>query len=429
MILESKQEYCATPLRKFRIGQDAPLESSLDMMTVQGSRTRTKSLLIAAIVLAVIVVGIFAFRYFLSPAAKRDRDGTQTVKTVLAEKKTIPVTIRTNGYVTAIKTVDVRPQIQNVVRAIHVKEGQNVVAGQLLFTLDPRNEVANVDKAQAQLARDKADLADAEATLKRNQDLLAKKFISQAVVDTSKAKVDALRGTARANMANLEGSRVTLGYNRITASIAGRIGAINVHPGSLVQPGGAAMLTIAQIDPIHVSFTIPEAELAHIVASYPKGNAPVSIQLQGKEEWDGKLVFIDNTTDQQSGTIRMKAEFENRERSLWPGSYVNVRLISRTLADTTVVPVQAVVIGPKEQFVYIVQKDSTVQAQKVSILTTEGGIAAVSGLAPGMQVVVEGAHNLRPGSKVREAGAGADATTSARPSASSSAQTADKAKP
>lgn len=311
--------------------------------------------------------------------------------------------VRANGYITAIKTVEVRPQIQNVVRAIHVKEGQDVIAGQLLFTLDARGDAANLDKAQAQLVRDRADLADAEATLKRNQELLAKKFISQAVVDSSKAKVDALRGTTRADKAGIDSSNVTLGYNRITASIAGRIGAINVHPGSLVQPSGSAMLTIAQIDPIHVSFTVPELELAHITTSQANGSVPVFIQQADKPEQQGTLIFIDNATDAQSGTIKMKALFANKDRALWPGAFVGVRLVSRILPQATVVPTPAVVTGPKEQIVYIVQDDNTVQAQAVTLLATENGMAAVSGLKPGTRVVVEGAQNLRPGVKVREA--------------------------
>ena len=365
-------------------------------------QTRKKPMMIAA-ALVMAIIAVFAIRAILSPSDKRPRNAVQTVRTALAEQKDMPVMVRANGYVTAIKTVEVRPQIQNVVRAIHVKEGQDVVAGQLLFTLDARGDAANLDKAQAQLVRDKADLADAEATLKRNQELLAKKFISQAVVDSSRAKVDALRGTARADKAGIDSSNVSLGYNRISASIAGRIGAISVHPGSLVQPSGTAMLTIAQIDPVHVSFTVPEAELGHITASQAKGSVPVFIQPGSQSETQGALVFIDNATDAQSGTIKMKAQFDNKSRALWPGSFVNVRLVSRMLPQATVIPTPAIVTGPKEQIVYVVQEDSTVQAQAVTLLTTENGMAAVSGLKPGVRVVVEGAQNLRPGVKVREA--------------------------
>ena len=366
-------------------------------------RTRKNRVVIAIGVLAILIVAFVAIRAVFFSSDKRQRNPALTVKTALSEQKSVPVNIRANGYVTAIKTVDVRAQIQNVIRAVHVKEGQDVTAGQLLFTLDARNELAGVDKAQAQLVRDRADLIDAEATLKRNLELFSKKFISQAVVDTSKAKVDALRGTARADQAGIQSSKVALDYNRITASMAGRIGAINVHPGSLVQPSGAALVTIVQLDPITVSFTVPEAELANITASWPKGNAPVFLKLSGNEELQGTLVFIDNVTDPQTGTIKMKAQFPNKDRSLWPGSFTNVRLLSRTLPDAVVVPTPAVVTGPKEQIVYVVQEDDTVQAQVVTLLATEGGMAAVSGLKPGARVVIEGAQNLRPGVKVREA--------------------------
>ena len=366
-------------------------------------RVSKKQLLITIAVVVAVIVGIVLIRTILSPSEKKQRNPVQTVKTALSEQKTVPVNLKANGYVTSIKTVEVRPQLQNIVRAVHVKEGQDVVAGQLLFTLDARIDAAGVDKAQAQLSRDKADLADAEATLKRNEELFAKKFISQAVVDTAKAKVDSLRGTTRADQATVQSSHVTLGYNRITASMSGRIGAINVHPGSLVQPTGTAMVTIAQLDPITVSFTVPESELANITASYPKGGAPVFIQLQSNEELQGTLIFIDNASDQQSGTIKMKAQFDNKDRRLWPGSFVNVRLISRTLSKVTVVPAQAVIIGPKDQFVYVVQEDGSVQPQKVALLANEGGIAAVSELAAGVRVVSEGAQNLRPGAKIKEA--------------------------
>jgi RND family efflux transporter MFP subunit len=163
-----------------------------------------------------------------------------------------------------------QPQVVKIVLAVHVQEGQQVRAGQLLFTLDERNDMSGVEKTNAQLARDRADLADAEVTLKRNQELLAKNFVSQSVVDSARNKVDALRGTLRADEAAAKSSKITLGYNRISASIEGRIGAISVHPGSLAQPTGVPMLTISQLDPIAVSFTVPERELAHITATYPR---------------------------------------------------------------------------------------------------------------------------------------------------------------
>jgi RND family efflux transporter MFP subunit len=336
--------------------------------------------------------------------AAKGRNPVQVVRTAVAEKKSIPVTVLANGYVSALNSVDVRPQVQNVVREIHVREGQDVRAGQLLFTLDERADVSNLDKAKAQVARDRADLADAELALKRNQELLSKGFVSQSVVDSARNKVDSLRGALEADLANVKAGAVALGYNRITAGISGRLGVINAHVGTLAQPT-APLVTIAQIDPIAVTFSVPEKELAPVAASFQKGNAPVVAELPGGKEVEGKLIFIDNAVDQQTGTIRMKAQFANPDRALWPGAFVNIHLVSRTLPNAIVVPAQAIVTGPTDQFIYVVQPDSTVKMQKVAVDTVADGIAAVSGIAPGARVVVEGTQNLKPGGKVKEADA------------------------
>lgn len=344
---------------------------------------------------------------------KKARSQVQVIKSGIAEQKAVPVIISTNGYVAAINIVDVRPQVQNVVRTVHVREGQDVRAGQLLFTLDQRGDAANLEKAQAQVARDRADLAEAEASLKRNQELLAKNFVSQAVVDTARAKADSLRGALKADQAAAQASNVSLGFNQISASIAGRLGAISVHPGSLAQPAGAPLVTIAQIDPISVSFSVPEDQLAAIRASYPKGDAPVTVQLQDKQELQGTLYFIDNAADTQSGTIRMKATFDNGARKLWPGTYANVKMVARTLPAAVVIPAQAIVTGPADKFVYVVQPDEAVKMQKIDVIHIDEGLAAISGIKVGARVVIEGAQNLRPGVKVKEvqaekSGAGKD---------------------
>jgi multidrug efflux system membrane fusion protein len=364
---------------------------------------KLKHFLIAAAVVAIGLGGYFSLRGKSEASAGQPRNPVQIVKTTLAAQKSIPITLYANGYVTAIQTVDVRPQIQNVVRTIHVREGQDVRAGQLLFTLDERNDQSNVAKARAEVARARAELADAEMVLKRNQDLVEKNFVSQAVVDSARSKVDALRSTLQADLAAIESSTIALGNNRITASISGRIGAISVHPGTLAQPSGTPMVTISQLDPIAVSFSLPERELANIRASYPNGNAPVTAQLAGGQQLEGQLIFIDNAADQQSGTIRMKAQFANPDRKLWPGTFVTVRLVSRTVPNAVVVPAQAVVTGPTEKFVYVVQPDDAVRQHKVGVVAITEGQAAISGLDAGARVVVEGAQNLRPGSKVKEA--------------------------
>lgn len=361
---------------------------------------------LALIVVGVVVLvggGWFILKSRTTAADASKSSVAKVVKTVVSVKKSVPIVLSANGFVTAINTVDVRPQVQNVVRTIHVKEGQDVRAGDLLFTLDARGDASNVAKAQAEIAGSQADLADAQATLRRNEDLLAKKFVAQAVVDTARTKVNTLSAALAAGHASLQSSDVAMGYNQIRASIGGRLGIISVHPGSLAQPAGTALVTISQLDPIAVTFSVPEAELRHVMASYPHGGAPVSAALPGGGTANGKLSFIDNTSDPTSGSIKLKAEFDNPGHRLWPGTYTGVQLVSRTLEDVIVVPAQAIVTGPTDKFVYTVAPDNTVQAKKIAILAIERGQAAVTGLAAGARVVVEGAENLRAGNKVREA--------------------------
>jgi RND family efflux transporter MFP subunit len=367
-------------------------------------RSSRSSILIAALLMTA-AGGYYYFQSRPAPVAAKAAPA-QSIRSGVAQQKDVAIVVRANGYVSALQTVDVRPQTQNIVREVHVIEGQDVRAGQLLFTLDQRSDTSNVDRARATVARGRADLAEAENALRRNEELASKNFVSAAVVDTARSRVDALRSTLRADEATIRSSAIALGNNRIVATMDGRIGAISVHPGSLAQPAGAPMLTISQLDPITVSFALPERELSILLATYPKGNAPVTATLPGESKVQGELIFIDSASDPQSGTIRMKARFANAQRQMWPGTYVNVSLVSRTLPQAVVIPAQAVITGPTEKFVYLVKPDSTVAAQKVSVEHIDDGQAAVSGLKAGERIVVEGAQNLRPGVKVREAQSG-----------------------
>ena len=368
-------------------------------------RSARSSFLIAAALLLAAGGGYYYYqsRPVQAPAGPAP---AQSVQSGVAQQKDVAIVVRANGYVSALNTVDVRPQTQNIVRQVHVTEGQDVRAGQLLFTLDQRSDTSDVDRARAQVARGRADLAEAENMLRRNQELAAKNFVSAAVVDTARSKVEALRSTLQADEAATRSSAIALGNNRIVATMDGRIGAISVHAGSLAQPAGAPMLTISQLDPITVSFALPERELALLLATYPKGDAPVTAQLAGDRKVEGQLVFIDSASDPQSGTIKMKARFANAERLMWPGTFVNVSLVSRTLPQAVVIPAQAVVTGPTEKFVYLIKPDNTVAVQKVTVVHIDEGQAAVAGLKAGDRVVVEGAQNLRPGARVREAQSG-----------------------
>ena len=361
-----------------------------------------KNIKSALVILVLAGVGIVVVRDRVGTVPVRLHQPAQIVKTVLAQKKSIPVVLDANGTVTAMNIVEIRPQLQNKVRAVHVREGQDVQLGQLLFTLDGRSESLGVDKAKAQWMRDQADLADAELSLKRTQDLVSKQFLSQAALDSATNKVASLKAAVLADQAAIGSSQVTSGYNEIRAPSAGRLGAISVHPGSVMQAAGAPWVVIAQIDPIEVSFSVPERQLQDVLHNFSKGTVAVSAQLPNGQKRQGTLVFIDNAVDAQSGTVRMKARFANTDRMLWPGAFVTVQCTVTTVPDAIVVPGQAIVIGPTESFVYVVQPNETVTKQKVTLLLTVAGQAVVSGVQVGARVVVEGTQNLHPGSAVKE---------------------------
>jgi RND family efflux transporter MFP subunit len=207
-------------------------------------------------------------------------------------------------------------------------------------------------------------------------------------------------------MAAVEAARVARAYNEIRAPFSGRTGTIGVRPGSLVQPGATAapLVTISQIDPVTVSFTLPEKELPALQQAMSAGGLAVTASPSaGNEKFQGKVVFVDNAVDTTTGTILVKAEFSNPKAALWPGMYVSVEMSSRTIPNATVIPAQAVQTGPESRFVYVVGDDRKVAQRTVQLAYVEEGVAVVDGLAAGSRVVVEGAQNLRPGSSVVEA--------------------------
>jgi len=339
----------------------------------------------------------------------RKAGGPVVIVSALAQSRDVPVRLTANGVVTPIQTVDVRSQITSIVKEVHIREGQFVRAGELLFTLESGTEAANLKRAQAQVEKDQADLATAERNLERQRELFRQKFISQAALDTVQNSVDTLTGQIAIDRAAVEAARVALGYTEIRAPFAGRTGTINVRPGSLVQPGAnasttasPALLTITQVDPITVAFTLPERELSGLQQALAAGPVSAVAAPPAGGSFTGKIVFVDNAVDSTTGTIRVKAELTNASARLWPGQYVNVDLAPRTLANATVVPAQAVQTGPDNRFVYVVEAGSKVALKPVTLAYVDEGLAVVDGIAPGARVVVEGAQNLRPGSSVAE---------------------------
>ena len=337
-----------------------------------------------------------------APDARGGKGGQPpaVVNVIDPQRHDVPVVQQASGTVTPIRTVDLHPQTTATIRTVHIKEGQFVKQGDLMFSLDDRADRANLDKARAQVEHDRASLADLERQYKRSQDLFAQHFIAQSAVDTLRAQVDQAQATLKADIAATSASDVTHSYNAIRAPMSGRVGGIGVYPGSLVQPA-TSLTTITQLDPITVAFTLPESSLPALLAANKRGKVEVqAIPGADQPPVTGTLSFIDNTVDPQSGSIKVKAEFPNRDTALWPGQYVNTRVTVQTIKDAVVIPQNAIVTNAHGTFVYVLDKD---QARLVPVqrLYASGLDAAVQGLSGNEKVINEGKQNVRPGGKVR----------------------------
>lgn len=324
------------------------------------------------------------------------------VTTVRAVQRDLPVVIEATGTVTSVRSVDVKAQTSSLIAGVHVRDGQFVKAGDLLFTLDARADEAKVAQLRAQVTRSEAALADARRQLERSRDLLAQNFVSQSAVDTNQSLVDTQRAAVAADRAALQAAQVALSYNRIVAPLAGRVGSVPVSPGAAVIASQTTLVSITQVDPIEVSFSLPQRDLADVLAALQRGNAPVEAGLpESRVVAQGTLVFVDNGVDAATGTVKVKARFANPQAALWPGAFVRTRMTVRTLAGAVVIPQAAVVQGPRGNLVYVVA-EGRAQARPVRLLATRGEDAAVEGVQAGDMVVLDGKQNLRPDARVVE---------------------------
>ena len=370
------------------------------------------------IILVLIYAGIKAYDHFFPPEVKRG--GVQTVTTMVLEKKDVPLVIESTGTIAAANIVDIRPMITNTVKEIHIKEGQDVKKGQLLFTLDDRNDRANYDKSKAL-----AD--DAQRQLQRAKELVAKNFISKAGLDTAEANAKSAMATARA-------AEVQLSFDSIRSPIDGRSGIINVFPGSLVQASNVvvssttstatsttgAMVTITQIDPINVQFIVAENNIPLLMQN-DIANLKVSVTVGNNltQIYEGKVIVVDNQVDPAIGAVRVKAQIPNQKRTLLPGQFARIKLEANTLKDAIVIPSQAVVINPRGRFVYIVGQDDKASLRPIKVTYEYQGNAAITGVEVGERIVLEGKQNLRPGVKIKES----KVTPSAKPATAESKPT------
>ncbi len=337
-----------------------------------------------------------------------------TVNVVTPERRDVGVELFANGSVTPVRTVNLHPQTVTTIRKVHIREGQFVKEGQLMFSLDDRADMANVARAEAQVARDSATLADLERQYKRSQELVAQNFLAQSALDSLLSQVEAQRALVQSNQAAARATQVSASYTTIRAPMSGRVGAIDVHPGALVQMT-TSLTTITQLDPINVSFTLPESTLGALLSAQKRGNVEVRVNSgnsagSGKDDDApvvGRLSFIDNAVDPQAGTIRVKGEFANSDTSLWPGQYVTANVVVQTLTNAVVIPQAAIITSTNGTFVYVLGEGNSARQVPVQRVYAFGDRAAVSGLKGDEKVITEGKQNLRPGGKVRLAGQGA----------------------
>ena len=336
-----------------------------------------------------------------------------TVSTVKAQKSDLPVILKGNGIVTPLTNVDLRSQVTSTVAQLHFADGQFVKAGQLLVTLDSRTDEANLAKAKAQLVKDQASLADAKRQFERSKQLFAQNFISQGAVDTTQSTMESMAATTVADQAAVDAAQVALSFDRIKAPISGRVGAASVSVGSLVQANVTSLVTITQLDPIAVAFSIPQRNLPDALGALKGGGAPVVAKLgDGGGSFTGKLQFVDNTVTASSGTVQVRATFPNKDGKLWPGAYVDISQTVTTLTDAITIPQAAVVQGARGTIVYVVENGKA-RLAPIKVIYAQGDVAAVSGIQAGDVVVMDGKQNVRPNSPLVERAKDAKAAASA----------------
>lgn len=343
-------------------------------------------------------------------AKGKGKGGPIFVKAATAVVKPMPVLIEAVGTVEPEHSVQIRAQVSGVLQSVLFKEGDMVKAGQQLFQIDPRTFEASYRQAQAQLARDMAQLENAKVQQERLAPLLKNEFITRQEFDVAVTSVKSLEATVAADRALVEQARIQMEFARINSPISGRTGALAIKPGNLVSAGGGGgvpLVTINSTDPILVSFSIPERQLEEIRLNQNEQDMRIEVRPDraGPAVAAGKLVFIDNTVTPQTGTVVLKTRVTNKNEALWPGQFVNVQIVLKIEPDAVVVPEAAVQPGQEGSFVYMIDPDDRVQIQQVKVARLIAGESVIaSGIKAGDKVITEFPQSLREGGRVRIAG-------------------------
>ncbi len=315
-----------------------------------------------------------------------------------------PLSLNAVGFVEPIEAVSVKAQVSGVVTAVNFIEGQDVSAGQTLFQIDPRPFQAALNAAKAQLARDSSQAANAEIQAKRYSDLVQKDYVTKEQYDAARTQAEALKSTMQADEAAVEEARLNLGYSSVTAPISGRTGSLLVKKGNVARANDLPLVTINQIRPIRVRFDLPENQLPQVRKYSSKNRLEVHVRTDRSgsySEVKGRLGFMDNEVDANTGTFTLKAEFPNQDRSLWPGQFVDVELILTVEPDVLTVPSGAVVTGQDGTFVYSIDSDNKAVKRTVKVNRILESVAVIDeGVKAGETVVTDGQMRLVPGAVV-----------------------------
>jgi membrane fusion protein, multidrug efflux system len=372
-------------------------------------RSRARRI-IGWLLILLVVAGVIAWVVLRSgshapPTSRFQSGGPMPVGTAAVVKGDMPVILTGLGAVTPLANVTVKTQINGQLTEVAFQEGQIVKKGDVLAQIDPRPYQVALAQAEGQLAKDQAALKNAQVDLQRYRTLVAQNSIARQTLDTQAALVQQDAGVIQTDQALIDAQKLNLTYCRIVAPVGGRVGLRQIDPGNYVQTSDASgIVVITQIQPISVIFTLPEDSLQAVLKQI-RGGAKLQVTAfdrTGATKLDsGRLETVDNQIDPTTGTVKLRAAFDNATEALFPQQFVNIQLLVNTLHDTAIIPTAAVQRGAPGTFVYLVKPDNTVAAQPVTLGPAQGDTVSVSkGLEPGQQVVTDGADRLKDGAKV-----------------------------
>jgi len=358
--------------------------------------------------LVLVVLGAATAAYFVNDSRAKEKKGVRgpaavPVSVTSAIQKSIPVRLQAIGNVEAFSTVAIKARVDGQINSVNFKEGQELRKGEVLFRIDARPYEATLKQAEANALRDAAARDQALSQERRYKELLEKNFISKEAYAQIATNAQTAEATARASQAALENARLNVEYCTIVSPLDGYAGKVLLQVGNLVKANDVSPLVIInQVRPIYVNFAVPEQTLGSLRGYMASGPLAVEVTLSGEANVlaEGRLIFVDNAVDPTTGTIKLRGQFDNKDASLWPGQFVNVRVRLFDQTDAILIPARSVQTGPEGQYVYVVKADKTAELRKVTVERSEGEQVVVKGLAKDEQVVTRGALRLAPGVRV-----------------------------